>query len=214
MRIATKTTTVYPFDELSEQAKERARDDYRVNNLDYEWWDSVYDDADQIAQCLGIDMENKGKRTRVPAIWFSGFASQGDGACFEGTYRYKKGWRKALLHHVGPGASLDTLLDIGQQLQAAQARQFYKLSAVVKQRGHYYHSGCTTIDVTHDDSMYRDIGDAEEDVRQALREFMDWIYQQLEREHDWLQSDECIDEALRADREYREDGSYYGLRED
>jgi hypothetical protein len=44
----TITTTVFEFDELSDSAKERARAWYREGALDYEWWDSVYDDAKRI----------------------------------------------------------------------------------------------------------------------------------------------------------------------
>ena len=38
----------YTFDELSEQAKERAREWYREGALDYEWWNCTYEDAEQI----------------------------------------------------------------------------------------------------------------------------------------------------------------------
>ncbi|KKN21668.1 hypothetical protein LCGC14_0922960 [marine sediment metagenome] len=43
MRI--KETKVYPFDELSEDAKEKAIEKLYDINVDYEWWDSTYDDA-------------------------------------------------------------------------------------------------------------------------------------------------------------------------
>jgi hypothetical protein len=38
------TTTVYTFDELSDNAKEKAREWWRSNGLDYEWYDSCIDD--------------------------------------------------------------------------------------------------------------------------------------------------------------------------
>src|SRR5690606_33296995 len=117
-------TTVYTFDELSDKAKEKARDWYRDGQLDYDWWDSVYEMAQTAGWILGIEMDHKTKN--VPAIYFSGFSSQGDGACFEGTYKYKAGWRKALKAEFG-GESLPALLDIGFSLQATQKRAFYKL---------------------------------------------------------------------------------------
>jgi len=40
--------SVYQFDELNEQAKERAREGYREWALDYEWWDYIYDDAENV----------------------------------------------------------------------------------------------------------------------------------------------------------------------
>lgn len=41
----THTVHTYSFDELSDSAKESARDWYRQGALDYDWWDSVYEDA-------------------------------------------------------------------------------------------------------------------------------------------------------------------------
>src|SRR3546814_12894488 len=41
-------TTVFTFDELTDAAKERAREWYRISNLDYEWWDCTYDDFSTI----------------------------------------------------------------------------------------------------------------------------------------------------------------------
>lgn len=202
----TREITVYKFDELSDKAKEKAREWYRDGQLDYDWWDSVYEQADTAAKHLGIDIDRKGKHT--PAIYFSGFCSQGDGACFEGTYRYKKGWRSALLHEFGPGDTLNELLSIGQALQAIQARQFYKLEATCRHSGHYQHSGCMSVEVTHADSMYRDIGDAEDELRDALRAFADWVYDRLESEHDWLTADEQVDDSIRANGyEFLENGS-------
>lgn len=96
---------------------------------------------------------------------------------------------------------------VAQALQGVQRRHFYKLEAGVTHRGHYYHSGCMTIEVSHADSRYRDIGDAEDDIAQALRDFADWIYACLEREHDWLLSDECVDQAMEANEyEFTEEG--------
>jgi len=43
-----KITTVYQFDELSDEAKECAREWYRNGALDYEWWESTYKDAARV----------------------------------------------------------------------------------------------------------------------------------------------------------------------
>lgn len=205
----TREITVYQFDELSDAAKEKAREWYRDGQLDYDWWGFVYEQADTAAKHLGIDIDRKDKNT--PAIYFSGFCSQGDGACFEGSYRYKKGWRSALLHEFGPGDALNELLSIGQALQAIQARHFYKLEATCRHRGFYQHSGCMSVDVEHAEDRYRDIGDAEDEIRDQLRLFADWIYDRLESEHDWLTADEQVDEAIRANEyTFNEDGGFEG----
>lgn len=204
--IETTTRTLYKFDELSDDAKEKARDWYREAGAGDQWWDCVYEQAVTAAKALGIELDTKNKGSS-PAIYFSGFCSQGDGACFEGTWRYKKGWRSALLHEFGPGESLNTLLDIGQQLTAATSPHFYKLIAVCTHRGHYYHSGCMQVEVEHDDDRYRDIGNAEGDVTQLLRDFADWIYERLEEEDEHLNSDETVDENIVANEYmFTEDG--------
>ena len=44
----TVKVNVYKFSELSEQAKEKARNWWREGGLNYEWWDSIYYDAERI----------------------------------------------------------------------------------------------------------------------------------------------------------------------
>jgi hypothetical protein len=44
----TKTYNVYKFEELSDKAKEKAIDNLRDINVDYKWWDSIYEDAANI----------------------------------------------------------------------------------------------------------------------------------------------------------------------
>ena len=201
-----KEITLYQFDELDDAAKNRAMDWYREGGPDHAWWGSCYEQAATAGAILGIDLHTKGRKAG-PTIYFSGFSSQGDGACFEGTWRYAKGWRKALRAEFG-GDLLKSLEPIGQALQDAAKRQLYQVSAVCNHRGSYYHSGCMAVEVTHDDSTWRDIGDTEGEVRDALRQFADWIYGSLESEHDWLQADEQVADSIRANEyEFNKDGS-------
>ena len=44
----TKRVKVYKFNELTEQAKQVAIDNFITINVDYEWWDSIYMDAENI----------------------------------------------------------------------------------------------------------------------------------------------------------------------
>ena len=46
MRI--RETKVYPFDELSEDAKEKAIEQCAFFNVDYEWWNCIFEDAAQV----------------------------------------------------------------------------------------------------------------------------------------------------------------------
>jgi len=50
------TTTVYTFEELSDEAKENAVSRLRDINVDHEWWDCTYDDAARIGlKITGFD---------------------------------------------------------------------------------------------------------------------------------------------------------------
>jgi hypothetical protein len=44
----TKTITLYSFDELSEEGKKKAINNLSTINVDYQWWDSTYEDAKRI----------------------------------------------------------------------------------------------------------------------------------------------------------------------
>ena len=190
----THTITTYSFDELNEDAQRRALEKlYDVNIFD-DWYDAVYEDAITCGAILGIDIDR---------IYFSGFSSQGDGACFEGGYTYAKQSVKAIKQH----APLDTELHaIAERLRDIQRPYFYSLYASVKQRGHYMHEMCTDIEVHNDDCEVSD--DTEESLKDALRDFMRWIYSSLNDEHDYLTSEEAIIETITANEyEFTELGS-------
>ena len=189
----TIVTPVYTFDELDDEAKEKSREWYRDGSLDYAWWDTVYDYAKEAGAALGITVDN---------IEFSGFYSQGDGACFTGSYTYRKGWRQALRAVTRN----ETLECIGHRLQDAQRMVFYKGTATVVKTGHRYCDETSVrIDCEPDTTTFTDA------VTDALRDFMRWIYKSLEQEYEYLMSDECVDDTIRAnDYTFTADGRRFG----
>lgn len=197
MRTVTKQYKVYKFTELSDSAKQKALEDH-ANNLWHDWWDSVFEDAKAIGKLMGIAISN---------IYFSGFSSQGDGACFEGHYSYRKGSVKDVMSHAPQDEKLH---EIVRTLANIQKRNFYQLSARVKQRGHYYHSRCTTIDVYRDSDTH-ECSDGDEDaLAECLRDFMNWIYRQLEQEYEWMTSEEYLaDHAEANEYEFLESGKLF-----
>lgn len=48
MRIKTTETKVYTWEELTDEQKEKALSKLYDLNTDYEWWDGVYEDAEQV----------------------------------------------------------------------------------------------------------------------------------------------------------------------
>ena len=125
-----------------------------------------------------------------PCIWFSGFWSQGDGACFEAYLSYRKGAPRRIREYAPQGAELHRITDA---LQTAQRCNFYQLRADVRHRSHYNHEYSMAISVARDSASHQDMtADAEEAVIEALHDLARWLYHQLEREYDYLSSGETI----------------------
>lgn len=191
MRTACKTVYTYP--ELSESAQAKARDWYREGGFNYEWWGGVYDDARTVAALMGVE---------VGDIYFSGFWSQGDGACFEGSYAYAAGGVDAVIDYAPKDYKLH---GIAEALRDAQRPEFYQLEASVRHRGQHSNSFCTVIAVTRDG--YNAAAGPAEDVCEALRGLMQWVYRQLESEYEHLSSDGAVAETIAANEyEFTEDG--------
>lgn len=74
----TKIINLYSFSELSDKAKDKARNWYReVSNSDNFWSESTIDEAKEQGVNMGLDIDK---------IYWEGFYSQGSGACYTGTW--------------------------------------------------------------------------------------------------------------------------------
>lgn len=193
-------TIVYRFEELSETARDKARAWYREGGFDDDWYNAVYEDFKRVAEILGLNLKTRtvrlmgGGTGQEPCIWFRGFWSQGDGACFETFYAYRKGAPRRIREYAPQDTELHRIADA---LQAVQRRNFYQLRAEAGHRGHYCHEYCMGISVERDSPTYQDMtAAAEEVVIEALRDLARWLYRQLEREYDYLSSDDVVDEAI------------------
>lgn len=192
---------VYQFNELDEKAKEVARRWMReCLREDSGWYDVVYEDANQVAAILGITIADKPVRTvggttrYIPSIWFTGFSSQGDGACFEGSYRYAP-----TIAAIKAYAPEDKELErIAMGLELIQSQHRNGLRATMVQRGSYLHSGCMDVEVTHEDDEVEVSDGAERELRDLMRAFADWIYKQLEAESDHRDTDAYVDAQIEA----------------
>lgn len=204
----TIETKVYKYEELSDSAQEKARDWYRQDGLDYSWWEYSYEDFARVAEILGITLSEKpvplmsGKCRYEPEIYFSGFYQQGSGSSFCGTYGYAKGAVAKIKKYAPQDEELHR---IAQGLQDVQRRHFYRLTAdITSARGHYIR-----VEVEDSENRYRDIGDAEDDVRGLMNDFNDWMYGRLRDEYEYLTSDEVVAESIVANEyEFDEDGNW------
>lgn len=194
-------TAVYQIDELSDAAKEKARGWYRETGFDYDWYDFVYEDFERVCDILGINLDTVAVRLfgggtrRKPCIWFSGFWSQGDGACFEGAYGYAKGASGKIRGYAPMDAELHRIADA---LGSIQRRNFYQLGARIAHRGRYYHEYSMDIAVERDSPVAQEMtADAEDNVREALHDLARWLYGRLDDEYEQLTTDEAVDEVIR-----------------
>jgi hypothetical protein len=203
------TSLVYKYAELSDEAKERAREWLRglVETDDYA--PHVIDDFTTIAGYCGWDINQRpvkliGGGTRYdPAVWWSGFSSQGDGACFEGNWKASDVNTRALYKHAPKD---EELCRIGREF-AALKKAAPNGSARVAQRGPGSHEGCTDFDF-YDMGSERVADAREERLKKASRDLMRWVYRALEREYEYQTSDEQIAESIEANEyEFTEDGS-------
>jgi hypothetical protein len=211
----TIETTVFSLNELSDEAVDKARTWYRESAAADDWHECVYEDFEAICAILGVQLKTRSVRLfgggtrQKPCIWFTGFASQGDGACFECSYAYTKNAPKAIRAHAPEDSEIHRVADA---LQAIQHRNFYQLRADVTQRGRGCHEYCMTITVERDGPNNQEMtGDAEDTVGELLRDLARWLYHQLEREYEYQISDEVTDDAILANEyTFTSDGRRFG----
>ncbi len=183
------------FKDLPEDVKERLRDRHRYVNVDeLEWWDGGYDLAKEDAAKFGLDIEN---------IYFSGFSSQGDGASFTGGLRFKECDVTDL--NEGAKALYDVLAGVYGLIKIVAEDS--ELRVYIEQRGNYYHENTMAVETVWSfaDDVNNILATKQEEVEEALRGYARWIYRTLEKDYDYLTSDEAIDEYL-SDNDYNEEG--------
>lgn len=212
------TRTVYTFDELSDRAKEHARDWWRQGMAeDQDWHDFTLEDAARMGELLGITFKPEkvplyGGGTRYdPAIHYSGFCSQGDGASFEGSYAYPKDAPLA----VETEAPEDTKLhQIARGLAEVQQAHGYGLTASIARDGYQRYSHEYTMQITVYDAEDNELdadSPATKGITEAMQSFARWIYRQLETEWEYQNSDEQVDEMITANEyTFDEDGNLEG----
>ena len=224
MHIRKTETKVYSFAELSPEAQQRAMEHVSAaasecfgENLSCE-----YDHFADTAKLLGWDIRTRivrlknGTMRTEPAIYYSGFWSQGDGACCEGTWRATDCRAKELKKEFPQDAELHRIADEF----AGVAALYPDASFSVKHCGRYYHSGCTEFDFDSgcdqevDEGSERDRAfharyGVADDLKTTARRFMDWIYSRLEAEYEYQTGEEAAREACESAGEvFNENGDY------
>jgi len=211
----TMQVQVYQFSELSDSAKEKAREWYREGeSQDFGSFGELYEPAETAAALLGITFAQNtvklhgGKTRQEPNIMWSGFSSQGDGACFTGSYEFVPGCWETIRNEFPKDTVLHGIADkLAAMNGALRLLQGGKLAGTITQSGNYCHK--YTMDATATNSVDGEELEAEtsEQFLGVMRDFADWIYKGLEAEYDWRMSDEAVDENIEANEyEFDEDG--------
>lgn len=212
----TISINIFQFSELSDSAKEKARGWYRRVWDSNDFSESVYEDAASIAALMGLDIRQRKAKLMgggiliKPSIYFSGFSSQGDGACFEGTWRADDVKVGGVIGYAPQDAELHRIAKEFEEV----AKDFPNASFSVKHSGHYYHENCTdfSFELCAGDGDAQEPSDeaiieAEDALEEAAKDFMRWIYKALEAANDWNYADDQVDENIIANEyEFTEDG--------
>lgn len=208
-------TKAFSFDELTDAAKNKARDWFREatghDSYEFEFeFEFVTDDFVTVGNILGVAFDThsvrlmNGKTRSEPNIYWSGFCSQGDGACFEGLYDYAPGAPAKIREHAPEDRELHRIAD---ELTRLQTVNLFGLQASVKQESsHYDHENTVSIDVLDLRDEDRTVAEADE-VDELMRDLMRWFYARLDEHNDYINSDEYIDESIEANEYlFDEDG--------
>ena len=210
----TIETTLYTFDELSDSAKETAREWYRscMDGDDF-GSDFIIEDACNIGNLIGIDM----RQTRR-AIQYQGEKPLGapiyeyhpsvswdlyHGAWLTSKYQYKKGSCKAIREY----APMDTELhEIADGLYKLQKANWYGIWA---HTGESHRGKAMYVEVDYDPPNYQTLDRKTIDtVVYWIECFAGWIYSRIEAEYEYQNSDEQVDESIRANEyEFNQNGS-------
>lgn len=183
-------TKIYSFSELSKDAKAKAVESLRDINVDYDnWHDYIIEDYTEKLEALGY---------RDIKIFYSGFWSQGDGACYTAT------------------------VDIYEWLKAHKLSNKYKalfnvskeggISATISHSSRYYYSTSTSLEESgiweeseKVQSQYYEI----EKLILAEREQMgNELYRALESAYEEERKDENVINTIEANEySFLEDGT-------
>jgi hypothetical protein len=185
------TITLYSIDELKEETQQKIFEKHRHINVDYGGW------HDWIFEDWYIKLKNLGYKD--VKIYYSGFGSQGDGACFIANIDIEK-W---IVSHKKK-AEFRALLK--------WQKEYGDVTAYIKHNYRYYFASSTEVCVDENNwsaanNVQQQLGKLEEYIKKEREELGNEIYKALEDAYFDLISDESIVEMLKVNEyEFFEDG--------
>lgn len=197
---------VYQYDELTDEAKQKAREWYTSSVTDdAAWYEDAIEFIVDIGKTVGITIDSRrGYRHNL-----SFDLNRNHYVTFDGFYRYEKGWREAVRKEWGKDAftkdagditALQFFQDFSAQEWALQAPQFWGVGCNCKSgnRGEQY----------SDVSSYFFDNAPDAEAHALILMFCDWAWNTLNRELEWLTEDTQLEEAIRVNEyEFDEEGN-------
>lgn len=172
-----KSYPVYKFSELTPAAKEKALTELRDCNVDYNGWaDCVLDDWKEKLEKFGYTS---------PEIAYSGFCSQGDGASFTAAVDLPA-WIKATKNTKRFAAILKWL----------KSPDEWHTANIIRIDRHYSHYNTVRAELEYDDTAPADMSELEAAITSHVRDLSRQLYRDLEKEYEYLTSDEAIKETI------------------
>ena len=208
----TETIKILQLDELSDEAKEKARDWWReAENADFGTDQFFLEPYTSAAKIFGIDLETRpvklmgGKTRHDPVIWWS-LHVPGSGASFAGTWTFAKD----AVNTISKEFRDEKLNDIAVRLMAFESglrlRNLGNGNAKIFTHGNEVHEYAMSVEVYDGEGDELDADDSETFL-EIMRDFARWIHSGIEAEYDSRMEDEYIDDAIRANEyEFDEDG--------
>ncbi len=226
----TTTTPLWLFaNHPNQQACLDKNRDYEVE-LD-DWWSFCYDEKREAWLEIGLDVP-------VKLMFFSGFWSQGDGACFEdctidwekfwpqltGKYyflaRFKQHLPQPELHHSGRysheysvSISLDDPYSSAEteMVDTAIKQRFPRMPDYTQSVYRDHYEIWDSLADRYQDRFVQELAELETELQELLRDKMRELYAYLEEDYNYLTSDEFLREKFTDDDTwmFAEDGTIH-----
>jgi hypothetical protein len=196
------------YNELTDEAKEHAYQEFKeYRTTDTYWWEPVMEDWVDRLQGVGIS-------TSIEQMHFTGFHSQGDGACFTGSIDLKEfleAHPDLKQEHARLYMAVIPFDDRGA------ACEYFDIELTRVGGSHYNHEKSVhlgtwdinilpELDTEEDEDYERLFIDAEPDIEWQCRDYMKELYKDLENAYEYEQSLDCFLEMVDY-QDFNDDGS-------
>lgn len=202
------TETTYTYQELSDEAKEVVKRWWYEHGVDPDWYDYVYENFKNEGYELGFD---------VGRMNFSGFYSQGDGACWSGQIDIVAWLRSHCEDSIARDAWCALIQDdfTGKHMPIGYNSNHYSHSgtmsishwegamfdynlegdeATLREQSIFKGMNCYDVFkiITSSDFPYKSVADLAEAIEQSARDYADELYKQLREEYEHIISEENL----------------------